>query len=97
MRSESVSGAKNKLSALLREVQGGASIVITHRGVPVAQLIPVKPSKGATARVITLAQQGLVALPDQPPSSKWLDLPRPRSKGGASALKALLEERGAGR
>jgi len=36
MKTVSVSDAKNGLSALLREVRGGATIVITDRGVPIA-------------------------------------------------------------
>jgi|ERR1041385_4794605 prevent-host-death family protein len=93
MRSESVSSAKNRLSALLREVQGGASIVITDRGIPVARLVPVRPAKGIPAVVIALAQQGLMSLPEQTPSARWLDLPLPRLEGRASAVEALLEER----
>ena len=34
--------AKNKLSALIKRVQRGDSILITDRGVPVAQLVPVR-------------------------------------------------------
>jgi prevent-host-death family protein len=33
--------AKTKLSELLRRVQGGAHYTITHRGKPVAELLPV--------------------------------------------------------
>jgi len=35
--------AKNKLSALLDEVEHGAEIVITRRGKAVARLVPVEP------------------------------------------------------
>src|SRR5205809_998502 len=97
MRSESISAAKNRLSSLLKEVQGGASIVITDRGVPVARLVPVKPARGIPATAITLAQQGLITLPEQPPNARWLDLPLPRLEGRASAVDALLEERQTGR
>ncbi len=97
MRSEPVSVAKNRLSALLREVKAGASIVITDRGVPVARLVPVGPTRGLGPRAIDLAQQGLLTLPDRPPSDRWLSGPRPALPPGASAVAALLEERDSGR
>ena len=36
--------ARNRLSALLAEVERGAEITITRRGVPVARLVPTGPS-----------------------------------------------------
>jgi len=36
--------AKNKLSALLDRVEKGEEIVITRRGIPVAKLVPAKPT-----------------------------------------------------
>lgn len=33
--------AKNRLTALLDQVEGGAEIVITRRGHPVARLVPI--------------------------------------------------------
>jgi prevent-host-death family protein len=41
MRSESISSAKNRFSALIKWVQGGEPVMITDRGVPVARLVPV--------------------------------------------------------
>jgi prevent-host-death family protein len=41
--------AKNKLSALLDEVEAGAEITITRRGRPIARLVPV-PSALASER-----------------------------------------------
>jgi len=46
MRTASVSEAKNSLRALLREIRGGATVVITDRGVPVARLMPVTSARG---------------------------------------------------
>lgn len=93
MRSVSVSEAKNGLSALLREIRGGAVITITDRGIPVARLLPPAPTRGIPAAAIELAQKGVLKLPERPPNTKWLDLPRPKLKGRASAVRALLEER----
>ncbi len=36
--------AKNRLSALLAEVERGVEVTITKRGVPVARLVPATPS-----------------------------------------------------
>lgn len=35
--------AKNRLSALLAEVERGVEVTITRRGVPVARLVPAGP------------------------------------------------------
>ncbi len=93
MRSISVSAAKNSLSALLQEVRGGASIVITDRGVPVAQLAPVVTPTGVSASAIELAQQGRLILPAKQPDLAWLELPIGEPTSGASAVQALLDER----
>lgn len=65
MRTVSVSEAKNSLSALLREIRGGATVVITDRGVPVARLLPPLSGRGLPARAIDLAQQGRLILPER--------------------------------
>lgn len=97
MRSASVSEAKNGLSALLREVQGGATVVITARGVPVARLVPAVSTRGVSPRLIALAQQGLAVLPEIEPGTAWLKLPRPKPGPGPSPVEQLLEERRQGR
>jgi prevent-host-death family protein len=97
MKTESISGAKNRLSALLKRVQKGEPILITDRGVPVAKLVPVQMGEGVPERIIALAQQGLVRLPEQQPDASWLDRPRPAPTPGPSAVDFLLEERRAAR
>lgn len=97
MRSVSVSWAKNNLSALLREIRGGASITITDRGVPVARLMAPAPTRGITPAAIELAQRGLLQLPERQPSAEWATkIPRPRLKKDASAVAAVLAERESG-
>ena len=93
MRSVSVSEAKNSLSALLREIRGGASILITDRGVPVARLLAPLSGRGMPASALELAQQGRLRLPERQPNTRWLDQPRPAPKKGRSAVAALLAER----
>ncbi len=94
MKTVSVSDAKNSLSALLQEVRGGASIVITDRGVPVAQLAPLATPSGLHPGAIDLAQRGRLVLPESKPEAAWLQLPLGEPAAGASAVKVLLAERG---
>ena len=94
----SISKAKNQLSALIKRVQGGEPVVITDRGVPVAKLVPVRLGTGVPHRILGLAQQGLVRLPEETPETGWLDdLPWPTVAAGQSPVDLLLEERRAGR
>ncbi len=94
MRYESISSAKNNLSSLIREVQEGASIIITDRGAPVARLEPVAELE---ARIRGLVDHGLVTLPRRPGERTVLDLPMPTVTPGPSAVDYLLEEREAAR
>ncbi len=96
MKSESISSAKNRLSALIKRVRKGESVTITDRGVPVARLVPVQPGAGVPPRIVALAQQGLVRLPLEPPNADWLDLPLPKPTPGPSLVDLLLEERSEG-
>jgi prevent-host-death family protein len=97
MKTESISSAKNRLSALIRRVQRGEAVLITDRGVPVAKLVPVQLGPGVPERIVALAQQGLARLPTQVPDADWLDQPRPRLASGPSVVDLLLEERRQGR
>jgi prevent-host-death family protein len=97
MKRESISSAKNRLSALIRRVQRGESVLITDRGVPVAQLVPVQLGPGVPERIVALAQQGLARLPTQVPDAAWLDQPRPQPTPGPGVVDLLLEERRLGR
>ncbi|MDX2194337.1 MAG: type II toxin-antitoxin system prevent-host-death family antitoxin [Gemmatimonadales bacterium] len=94
MRQESVSSAKNKLSALLREVRNGQVIYITDRGVPVAKLTPVGEMPGVTPQMIDLAQRGLLVLPKRSERlPELLRVPLPGPVDGPSVVEILLEER----
>ena len=42
--------AKNQLSQLIRSAQAGERVIIANRGVPVAQLIPIKASSQALSQ-----------------------------------------------
>ncbi|MEP6833307.1 MAG: type II toxin-antitoxin system prevent-host-death family antitoxin [Gemmatimonas sp.] len=93
MKTISLSEAKNSLSALVREIRGGSSIVITDRGVPVAQLTPVGRAVGVSPSAIELAQQGRLRLPAAESNVSWRNLPIAQPKNGASAVAMLLAER----
>ncbi len=93
MSTESISSAKNRLSALIKRVQGGEPVLITDRGVPVARLVPIRLGAGVPERVLSLAQQGLARLPEQSPDAAWLDLPWPDLEPGPSPVELLLAER----
>ena len=97
MRSESISSAKNQLSALIKRVQRGEPILITDRGVPVAKLVPVELGPGVPERIVGLAQRGLARLPEREPDGTWLKLPRPSLGPGPSAVAVFLDERRQGR
>jgi len=97
MSAESISSARNNLSALIKRVQAGESVVITDHGVPVARLEPVRLGAGVPPRMIALAQQGLVRLPNREPDASWLDLPRPTPTPGPSLSSLVIEERRSGR
>ena len=47
MNTCTVAEAKAHLSELLARVESGEQLVITRRGLPVAQLSPIKPAKRA--------------------------------------------------
>jgi prevent-host-death family protein len=51
MNSVSVFDAKNRLSALLDQVERGETITITRRGQPIAQLVPLRSDAKITAAV----------------------------------------------
>lgn len=96
MKTTTVSHAKAHLSALLRRVQRGESIVIYSRGKPVARLEPVRPGKDEADedRLARLEKAGILTRPLRPPDWSFLDrLPLPKLPEEASLLHFLLEER----
>jgi len=96
MNIASVSHAKNNLSALLKEVRGGATYVITDHGVPVARLGPVVATKGVPPSALELASHGLLVLPAKPPAARWLDLPLPALEPGVDPVALVIDERAGG-
>lgn len=55
--------AKTRLSELVRQVKGGESFVITQRGEPAAQLVPLGRKEPRDSRRIAEAVRRLRAMP----------------------------------
>ena len=101
MTSVNVTEAKAKLSAVLRRVKRGETIVITERGRPIARLGPALPQDETEDERIRRLEETGVILPPRNPMSKreWIRFVMkrgPKDPHGA-VLAALLVERAEGR
>lgn len=97
MRTTTITEAKNRLSALIDQVQAGESIVILERGRPVARLEPVAGYADATGRLARLERAGVLKIGTAAPPIELLRQRAPKLGRGASAVEGLLEERRSGR
>lgn len=79
---------KARLSAYLRHVRAGGTVVITERGKPIGRIVPESPS--IEAQLEALSQAGLIAW-----SGKKLLLAKPvaRIQGIRTVADLLLEDR----
>ena len=95
----SISQAKSRLSALLRRVEGGETVLILRRGRPVARLVPVHPleDQASEQRLAQLELHGIVRRAEGPPDPSLLSGEAPQMPEGASLLDALLQDRREGR
>lgn len=92
-----VSEVKNGLSAFLRRVKTGESVLVLDRKTPVACIVPVshvREPHDTDARLARLEAAGIVAR--ERPGSPLDVLGQPLG-AGANVLDALLEERRDGR
>ena len=99
MKRASITEAKNNLSALIDGLKGGSPVLIVDRGRPVARLEPVITGLEAEheGRLLRLVRDGIARPRRAAPPQTLFSQPPPRAKAGASAVKALLEERREGR
>ena len=99
MKKASITDAKNNLSALIDGLKGGSPVLIVDRGRPVARLEPVTIGLEADpdGRLLRLVRDGIVRQRRAAPPRSLFSHSPPRAKAGASAVKALLEERREGR
>jgi prevent-host-death family protein len=93
MTTASVTEAKNNLSALLRKVRSGETILILDRNIPVARLEPLPPGSNEAdeARLLELERQGLMKRGTGKLPKDFWTTPLPKFKG--SAVAELLKER----
>jgi prevent-host-death family protein len=96
MKKAAVSELKAHLSEYLNQVKAGGEILITDRGKPVARLVPIARSKTDKEALIQMEKQGLIRLGSGKLPKDFWAMPRPEDPEGL-ALKALLEEREAGK
>lgn len=81
---------KTRLGTYLRRVEGGASIVVTERGRPVARISPLgREDAGEEERLEELAAQGLITRGSGRPLPPF----RPVRCLGRPVSEALLEDR----
>ncbi len=95
MKRASVSEAKNGLSGLLSEVRRGESVLITHRGRPVARIEPCHvDGPDAHHAMAEIVRRG-VAVPPRAPLDveRFLGAPVVRLTEGPSASEIIVAER----
>lgn len=98
MEKTTISRLKARLSAYLKKVRAGHTILILDRDEPVARLEPVgggAPGAAGDDRLTRLERAGLLRRGTQPLSLEDLRVSAPRAK--ASVVEALLEDRRSGR
>lgn len=91
---------RNKLSALLRRVKAGETILVYDRDKPVARIQPMteKPPKfkNDKERLAWLEARGLVR-PPKNPNADWSFLAKPLPTSNAGLVEAVIQERREGR
>jgi len=95
-REYSLYEAKAKLSALVRQVREGATIVITVHGEPAAELRAIEPASTTPtnqSRHEDLQARGLLTPAKCSPHEYAALLKRKRAKASAGALARFLSER----
>jgi prevent-host-death family protein len=96
MKTAAISEIKARLSDFLDQVKAGEEVLITDRGKPVARLSPLTTTRSFSTSLLSLEKQGLIRLGSGKLPKDIGTCPRPKDDAGL-VLKALLEEREAGR
>ena len=92
MEKATISELKNRLSAYLKKVRAGHTILILDRDQPVARLERVAAGEQAHDRLARLERSGLLRRATRPVNPKALREPAPSAR--ESVVAALVEERG---
>jgi prevent-host-death family protein len=95
MERATISQLKNQLSAYLKRVRAGDSILILDRDEPIARIERVAPEDGPKDRLSRLERSGLLRRSTARVSVEELRAPVPRPE--RSIVEALIEERREGR
>ncbi len=95
MERATISQLKNRLSAYLKKVRAGQSILILDRDQPIARLDRVESEGRPQDRLSRLERSGLLRRSTRSVPAKALRSAAPRPK--RSVVRALLEERRKGR
>ena len=95
MKKASVSQVKSKLSAYLKDVERGETVLIFHRNKPVARLEPVNWSDMSDDdRIRELVRLGIAKAPKKRLDVKaFLAMPRPTLPPGVSLVDMIIQER----
>ena len=91
MEKATISQLKNRLSAYLKKVRAGGTILILDRDEPIARIERVQAGARPDDRVARLEKAGLVRRARRPLRLETLRADPPTSQ--RSVLEALLEER----
>ncbi|MFQ5953509.1 MAG: type II toxin-antitoxin system Phd/YefM family antitoxin [Kiloniellales bacterium] len=91
MEKATISQLKNRLSAYLRKVRAGETVLVLDRDRPIARIERIGGLDDADARLARLEAAGLVSRATAPLPIEVLKADPPRSR--RSVLAALLEER----
>jgi prevent-host-death family protein len=90
-----ISQLKNRLSAYLKKVRAGETILILDRDQPIAKIEPIRSEDDPDGRIAFLASQGILKPASKPIPLGLLKSIKPIR--GSGVLQALLEERRQGR
>lgn len=90
-----ISEVKSRLSAYLKKVRAGETILILDRNQPVAKLEPVAAKDDPAGRLEDLVRTGALRRATKPSSTKWLREKPPASR--KDIVETLLEGRRGGR
>jgi antitoxin (DNA-binding transcriptional repressor) of toxin-antitoxin stability system len=91
MEKATISELKSGLSAYLKKVRAGQSVLILDRDQPIARLEPIEPAEGEDDAVARLERAGLVRQGRAPVPLKLLKQEAPKAR--RSVGKALVDER----
>ncbi len=95
MEKATISEIKNRLSAYIKKVRAGESVLIVDRNHPVARLERVTAESHPDERLARLERDGLLLRSTRPMPLELLKRSPPKAE--RSVLDALLEERRGGR